>query len=76
MLSTEQRRALGLLAGTRRGLTKGVLTARGFTIETLTGIVRDGLATARSETIRAGGHPIEVVRIMITDAGRKAITVD
>jgi hypothetical protein len=73
MLSAEQRRALELLAGTRRGMTQRVLKARGFAIETLTGLVRDGLVTTQSETIRAGGHSIEVVRIMITDAGQKAL---
>lgn len=73
MLSAEQRRALRLLAGTQRGLTKGVLKARGFASETLAGLVRDGLVIARPETIQAGGHPIDVVRIMITDAGWRAL---
>ena len=36
-------------------------------------LVRAGLATVTTETIKAGGRPIAVTRVRITDAGRKAI---
>jgi len=36
-------------------------------------LVRAGLATAERETMKAGAKPVEVVRLQITGAGRKAI---
>jgi hypothetical protein len=39
----------------------------------LAGLVRAGLATAERETMKAGAKPIDVVRLQITAAGRKAI---
>jgi len=39
----------------------------------LVGLVRAGLATAEREVIKTGGKTIEVVRVRITAAGRKAI---
>jgi hypothetical protein len=36
-------------------------------------LVRAGLATVRVETVEERGLPIEIARIRITDAGRKAI---
>ena len=57
----DQRRALELLAGLgARGLTESALLAHGFTIDMLADLVRDGLASAQSETMRAGGRMIEV----------------
>ena len=47
--------------------------AHGFTTELLAGLVRDGLAAERSESVKAGGRQVEVTRVWITDAGRKAI---
>jgi hypothetical protein len=37
------------------------------------GLVRGGLATAERETVNAGATPVEVVRLQITAAGRRAI---
>jgi hypothetical protein len=40
----------------------------------LTGLVHNGLATAQPEsTMGADGNSIEVVRMRITEAGRRAI---
>jgi len=39
----------------------------------LVGLVRAGLATAEREVIKTGGTTIEVVRVRITAAGRRAI---
>jgi hypothetical protein len=36
-------------------------------------LVRDGLATAHAERVRAGKRAIKVTRMRITDAGRRAL---
>jgi hypothetical protein len=73
-LDVEQRRALKMLADIPRGVTEDLLLlAYGFDSDMIAGLVRAGLATARRETMRAGGKTTEVVRIRITDAGRRAI---
>jgi hypothetical protein len=73
-LSAEQRQVLELLAGSPRGCyTKGRLLAKGFTVDTLADLVREGLATAQRGTLRVGGRTIRVERYCITDAGRRAI---
>jgi TolB-like protein len=73
ILSAEQRRALELLAGSPRGCTKARLLADGFTVDMLTDLVREGLATAQRETMRVGGRQIRVERYRITDDGRRAL---
>ena len=74
MLSADQRHALALLAVVGpRGYPEATLFALGFTNELLAGLVRDRLATVQSKTVRAGGRMMEVVRVIITDAGRRAI---
>jgi hypothetical protein len=73
ILSAEQRRALELLAGSPRGCTKARLLADGFTVDMLTDLVREGLATAQRETMRVGGGQIRVERYRTTDDGRKAL---
>jgi hypothetical protein len=46
----------------------------GFTRRLLTGLVHTGLATAQPETMKgADAETIDVVRIRITEAGRRAI---
>jgi hypothetical protein len=72
-LGVDQRRALGLLAGSSHGCTEAILLAHGLTIEMLIVLVRDGLATATPEIVHAGRQSIEVVRVGITDAGRQAL---
>jgi hypothetical protein len=69
----DQRRALKLLAGSPRGCTESIMLAHGFRIEMLAQLVRDGLASAAPESVRAGGRSIEVVRLQITGAGRRAL---
>jgi hypothetical protein len=46
------------------------MLAHGFKAELLAALVHDGLATTQPGTIRAGRRQLEVVWIMITDAGR------
>lgn len=74
-LSPEERRALQLLASNPNGATEELLMdSHGFTRRMLTGLVDDGLTTARRQSIKApGGRTFEVVRMMITDAGRRAL---
>jgi hypothetical protein len=69
----DKRRALELLAGSAGGFTTSIMLMTGFTAELLAGLVRDGLATMEPEHVRAGERSIEVTRVRITDAGRRAI---
>jgi hypothetical protein len=73
VMSRDKRRALRLLAAAPNGATEAIMLAHGFTIEMLTVLVRDELATATPETEHAGKRPIEVVRARITDTGRLAL---
>ena len=73
-LNIERRQVLKLLANSRSGLTEELLAAGHlFSRRKLAGLVSTGLATAERETIKAGAKPVEIVRIRITDAGRRAI---
>jgi hypothetical protein len=73
-LNPMRRRALELLAGRPNGVTKKLLVvAHGFDGDMIAGLVRTGLATAERESVDARGKAIEVVRIWITAAGRRAI---
>jgi hypothetical protein len=72
-LNAEHRRALALLAGTPRGCTESLMMAHGFKVEILAALVRDGFAVAEPELMTAGGRKIAVTRIMITEAGRRAL---
>jgi hypothetical protein len=72
-LSTDQHWALTLLADSGPGgCPEALLLAHGFTTDLLTDLLRGGLATKHHETMSAGGRTIDVVRLRITDAGRKA----
>jgi hypothetical protein len=67
----DRRRALELLAGSRDGMTEAMLLAHGFTVDMLVDLIRAGLATANTERMVAGGGPIEVTHVRITDAGQR-----
>jgi hypothetical protein len=74
LLRVEQRRALELLGSIPHGVAEDLLVlAHGFDSDMIAGLVHTVLATARRETVKAGGPPIEVVRIMIADIGLRAI---
>jgi hypothetical protein len=49
------------------------MRAHGFTVEQIVALVRAGRANAQTERIFAGVHMIEVARMRITDAGRRAL---
>jgi hypothetical protein len=72
-LTADQRRALEILASDPQGATEAFMHAHGFSLKTLIRLVRARLATVRREIVKTNGKTIEVVRIMITDAGRRAI---
>ena len=68
-----RRRALALLAASSDGATEAIMLAHGFALDLLVEMVRDGLATAHVERMVAGKRKIEVVRVRITDVGRRAL---
>jgi hypothetical protein len=72
-MSGEQRRALDMLAGSPDGCTEEALRAHGFTVRLLARIVHTGLAIARPEIVKAGGRTLSMLRLTITDAGRRAL---
>jgi hypothetical protein len=69
-----RRRALELLAASPDGCSEAIMVAHGFTVDTLVKLIRAGLATAGTERVVAGGRWIEVARVRITDAGRRALS--
>lgn len=73
VVSPDQRRALNLLAGSAHGCTQSIMLAHGFSSKILADLIRDGLATTEPGTMRASGRQIEVMWIMITDAGWEAL---
>jgi hypothetical protein len=71
-LGSEQRRALAMLAEAPFGYTRPALRINRFKMKTLTGLVRDGLASAELETMKVRDTKV-VIRFRITDAGRRAL---
>jgi hypothetical protein len=69
----DRRRALELLASCRDGCTEAMMVAHGFTVPQMVELVRAGLATATAERVVAGSRTIEVARVRITEAGRRAL---
>jgi hypothetical protein len=72
MPQIRRQRALSLLANSADGHTEARLLSHGFTREVISGLIRDGLATANTGLV--GRAPVEFVRIKITEAGRAALT--
>jgi hypothetical protein len=69
----DQYSALHRLADVPRGIAKTLMTAYGFTDESISGLVLAGLATVVPDVARIGTQTIEVELVMITDAGRRAL---
>src|SRR5262249_10673078 len=69
----DRRRALELLAASPDGYTEALMLAHGFPVPLLVDLCIAGLAIATPERMVAGGRPVEVVRMKITEAGRQAI---
>jgi hypothetical protein len=72
-ISTEQERALSLLANAPRGRTVANMLALGFTNALLDKLTRDGWATFRPRTTRAGTRRITVMWVAITEVGKRAL---
>jgi hypothetical protein len=72
-LAIDRREALNLLARSTHGYRESILLAHGFRIETLGGLLRDGLVIAEREPAYLSRSAIVVTRIRITDAGRRAL---
>ncbi len=49
------------------------MIAHGFTIEQMVELVRAGLASATAERVVAGRRTMEIARVRITEAGRRAL---
>jgi hypothetical protein len=47
----------------------------GLKVEMLSRLVREGLADIQPRSMRDGGRSVTVVRLTITDAGRRALAV-
>jgi hypothetical protein len=56
------------------GCSEAVLAAHGFKVNQLVALVRDGLATAKIERMVAGGQPIEIAFVRITEAGQQVLS--
>jgi hypothetical protein len=67
------RRALELRAGSRDGCTEALMLALGFSITMMVELVRAGRARVKAERMVAGGKTIEVTRVRITAARRRAV---
>jgi hypothetical protein len=74
VLSQGQRRLLAMLDGAGpRGCPEAMILANGFDIEWVTDVVRAGLATVATQTVRAGDRTLGISNMKITDAGRRAL---
>jgi hypothetical protein len=71
VLTDHQRLALKLLADSANGCTVLTMLTQGCAIGMLHGLVRTGLATAHRE--REHPRQRKIIRLRITDAGRRAI---
>jgi hypothetical protein len=67
-----RRYVLGLLTPKKDGCTVSMLLARRVKVETIDELVAAGLAIKKSEVV-GRGRPTKIMRIAITDAGRRAI---
>jgi hypothetical protein len=69
----DRRRALELLTASHHGYSKAILRAHGFSMDMMVELVKAGLATTKRERIVAGGRQTDVVRVRITEVGRRAL---
>jgi len=69
----DRRRAHELLASSREGVSEALMIAHGFTVPQMVELVRSGLASATPERVVVGNRAMQITRLRITDAGRKAL---
>jgi hypothetical protein len=72
---SERRRALAVLAESPDGCARAVMLARGFPLALLNYLVRAGFATSYLERGERGDKLIEIMRVKITQAGRRALAI-
>jgi hypothetical protein len=72
-MTDDERRLLMMLTESADGSTDALLIAHSFDFDLMARLVRERLATATPERVFAAGNPIEVTRLRITDAGRRAL---
>ena len=72
-VSATRNRVLRLLAEHPNGCTGAVLLAHGFSLKLLNELIGAGLATASTERMMRGSKSVEILRVKITDAGRRAL---
>jgi hypothetical protein len=73
-LTPERRRALELLASSRQGVNAELLVhGHRLSRRILAGLVRAGLVAAKREMVMAGGKSVEVIRLRITNVGRRVL---
>jgi hypothetical protein len=74
-LTIEQRLALQMLAAAPYGCTYSALRARGVSRTDMDKLVATDYVVAKPRSMRAGGRTIRVTQFLITDAGRRVISV-
>jgi hypothetical protein len=62
-----------LLADSPDGCTAAIMLAHGFTLDLMVELCVAELAIATPERMVVGGRTIEVARVRITEAGRRAL---
>jgi hypothetical protein len=72
-MTDEEHRLLEMLDGSADGSTDAVLRAHGFELDVLISLVSAEFATATPERVFGAGKPVEIPRVQITDAGRRAL---
>jgi hypothetical protein len=76
-LTAEQCRALAMLGrADLDGASQTLLMAHGFCVSMIIGLVNNGLATLTREKVQAGRRLIEVRKVRITAAGRRALITE
>jgi hypothetical protein len=69
----DYRRALRLLADGPDGHTEALMLAHGFTAALLANLIKSELVRAQRQRVKRHGRVVQVVRLRITSAGRKAL---
>jgi hypothetical protein len=69
----DRRRVLKILATSRNGRGEAVLFAHGFSHQVLGDLVRDGLASRKTERV-GRRQQIDTARLKITVAGRRVLS--
>jgi hypothetical protein len=73
-MTEDGRRVLELLAATPNGASEALLLARGFSRGVIFELLQTGCVSKTHERTFAAGQPVYIDRVVITDAGRAAIS--